>query len=229
MINENFVFNLIVVEKILTKSLKSSSKIFDFNENIEVILSSMIQIIHELKINNYFKKFVFESSKSAEELINNNKLLLVNEFFINKIKNYFQTVKNKKEIMTRAEKAKTKFIKRDSFDFEYVKINFCRDDRDDRDERNNKKIKKSFANIVTIIKADIQVIEKTSAVINRNVQAILTRVDILTNTKAKAKTNINNNLIVNIDKTIIDVSNNKKFEVFIIDEEVMKEVMNIFR
>ena len=41
--------------------------------------------------------------------------------------------KNKKEIMTRAEKAKAKFIKRDSFDFELVKASFRRGDRDDRD------------------------------------------------------------------------------------------------
>ena len=71
--------------------------------------------------------------------------------------------------MTRAEKTKTKFIKRDSFDFKYVKINFRCDDRDDCDERNNKEIKKSSANIATIMKIDIQAIEKASAVINRNV------------------------------------------------------------
>ena len=41
MINKNFVFNLIIIDEILTKSLKFS-KFFNFNENIEIILSSMI-------------------------------------------------------------------------------------------------------------------------------------------------------------------------------------------
>ena len=61
--------------------------------------------------------------------------------------------------MTRAEKTKTKFIKRNSFDFGHVEINFRRDnrdDRDDRDERNNKEIKKFFvADTAAIMKADI--------------------------------------------------------------------------
>ena len=42
MINENFVFDLFVIKKVLTKSLKSSLKLFNFDENTEVILSSMI-------------------------------------------------------------------------------------------------------------------------------------------------------------------------------------------
>ena len=85
------------------------------------------------------------------------------------------------------------------------------------------------------MKTDIQAIEKISAVIDRDVQAtltrieILTRVEVLTKAEAKTKTNINNDFIVNIDKTIIDVSNDKKFEAFIIDEEVMKEAMNMSR
>ena len=127
-----------------------------------------------------------------------------------------------KKIMTRAEKIKTKFIKRDSFDFEHVKVNLHRDDRDDRDERSNKEIKKFFAiDIATIMKTNIQTIEKTIAVIDRDVQAILTKA------KTKTKTNISNDFIVNIDKTIIDVSNNEKFKTFIIDEEIMKEVLNM--
>ena len=80
----------------------------------------------------------------------------MNEFFIVKAKDRFKEIRNKKEIMTRAEKVKTKFIKRDSFNFKHVEISFRRDDRDDRNERNNKKVKKFFvANIAAIIKADI--------------------------------------------------------------------------
>ena len=139
MINKNFVFNLIIIKKTVIKLLKSLSKLSDFNENTEIFLLSMIQILRELKINNYIEKFIFESSKLVEKLINNNRLLFMNEFFIVKIKNYFQKVKNKKEIMTRAEKTKTKFIKQSSFNFKHVKINFCHDNRDDRDKRNNKK------------------------------------------------------------------------------------------
>ena len=55
--------------------------------------------------------------------------------------------------MTRTEKTKTKFIKRNSIDFEHVKVNFR---RDDRDERNSKKIKKFFVvNTAAIMKADL--------------------------------------------------------------------------
>ena len=223
----------------MTESLKSS-ELSNFDENTEIILSSMTQIIRELEINNYVKKFTFEFFELAEELINDNELLKMNESLIVKVKNRFKEIRNKKEIITRAKKTKTKFIKQDSFDFEHVEVSFRRDDRDDRDERDNKEIKKFFvADTAAIMKADIQTIEKTSAIIDRDVQAILIKAEVKTKTKratiltraeVKAKTNINasNNLIVNIDKTIINVSSNKKFKTFIIDEEIMKEVMNIF-
>ena len=61
------------------------------------------------------------------------------------------------------------------------------------------------------MKADIQAIEKASAVIDRDVQAILTRAG------AKAS----NDLIVNTDKAAIEVSSDDEFEAFTIDEEVM--------
>ena len=51
----------------------------------------------------------------------------------------------------------------------------------------------------------------------------------LTKVKSKTKTNINNDLIVNINKIIINVNNNEKFKIFIIDEKMMKEVMNMFK
>ena len=155
MINKNFVFNLTVINKALTKLFKIS-KLSDFNKNIKVILSPMTQIIREFKINNHVEKFASEFSKSVEELIDNNNLLIMNELFIVKVKNRSQEVKNKKKVMTRAEKAKTKFIKRNLFDFEHVKINLCYDDRDDRDDRddfndrdkqNNKKFKKFLIQI----------------------------------------------------------------------------------
>ena len=175
MINESFVFDLIVIDEALTKSLKSS-KLFDFDENIKIILSSMIQIIREFKINNHVEKFAFESSELVKELINDNKLLKMNESFIFKVKDRFKKTRNKKEVMTRAEKAKTTFIKRDSFHFKHIEVNFRRDDRnnyddrDDRDERSNKEIKKFFvADTAVIIKVNIQTIEKISVVINRNV------------------------------------------------------------
>ena len=66
----------------------------------------------------------------------------MNKLFIIKVKSCFKEIKNKKEIMTRAEKTKTKFIKRNSFNFKHIKINFCydnHDNRDNRDEQNNKK------------------------------------------------------------------------------------------
>ena len=129
--------------------------------------------------------------KLVEELITDNKLLIVNELDIVKAKSRFKETRNKEKVMTRAEKTKTKFIKRDSFDFKHVKVNFRRDDRDDRDDcndyddcddrdnyddrdndddRSNKEIKKFFVtNIVTIMKVDIQAIEKANAVINRDV------------------------------------------------------------
>ena len=81
------------------------------------------------------------------------------------------------------------------------------------------------------MKADIQAIEEASAVIDRDVQAILTRAGVLTRAGAKAKTNINasNDLIVNTDKTAIDVSSDEEFEASTTDEEVMEEAMNMSR
>ena len=75
------------------------------------------------------------------------------------------------------------------------------------------------------MKVDIQAIEEASAVIDRDVQVILTRAG------AKAKTNINasNDFIVNTDKTVIDVSSDEEFEAFITDEEAMEEAMNMSR
>ena len=125
MINENFVSDLTFINEALTESLKSL-KLSDFDKNTEVILSSITQIIRELEINNYVEKFAFESSESVEKLINNNELLIVNELFIVQVKGRSKEIKNKKKIITRAEKAKTKFIKRNSFDFEHVKINLRR-------------------------------------------------------------------------------------------------------
>ena len=61
------------------------------------------------------------------------------------------------------------------------------------------------------MKADIQAIEETSAVIDRDVQAILTRVG------AKAS----NDLIVNTDKAAIEVSSDDEFEASTTDEEAM--------
>ena len=126
--------------------------------------------------------------------------------------------------MTRAEKTNTKFIKRNSFDFEHIKINLHRDARDDRDERSNKKIKKFFVtNIVTVMKADIQTIKKANAIINRDVQAILTKAEV----KAKTK-KASNDLIVNTNKTIIKINSDDEFEAFTTDEKIMKEIMNMF-
>ena len=259
MINKNFVSDLAVIDEALTEPLKSS-KLFDSDENIEIILSSMIQIIREFEVNNHVEKSASEFSEFVEELINDNELLIVNEPDIVKAKGRSKGTRNKKEVMTQAEKTKAKFIKRDPSDFEHVKVNLRRDgrggrddrddhdgrddrgDRDDRDDDNNRsseEVKKSsVTNTVTIMEADIQAIKKASAVINRDVQAILTRAEakaktkraaILTRAGAKAKpnTNASNDLIVNIDKTAIDVSSDEEFEVFITDEEVMEEAMNM--
>ena len=68
------------------------------------------------------------------------------------------------------------------------------------------------------MKADIQAIEETSAVINRDVQAILTRAEVKARTKGAS-----NDFIVNTDKTAIEVSSDGEFEAFIIDEEVKKK------
>ena len=105
-----------------------------------------------------------------------------------------------------------------------------------RDGRSSKEIKKFFAaDTAAAMKADIQAIEEASAVIDRDVQAILTRAEakaktkgaaISTRAEAKAKTKgVRNDLIVNTDKTVIEVSSDGEFEAFIIDEEVM----NMFR
>ena len=96
MINENFVSDLTVIDEALTKSLKSS-ELFDLDENTEIILSLMTQIIRELKVNNHVEKFISESSKLVEELIDDNNLLIVNEFFIVKAKDRSKETKNKKK------------------------------------------------------------------------------------------------------------------------------------
>ena len=67
------------------------------------------------------------------------------------------------------------------------------------------------------MKTDIQAIEKKSAVIDRDIQEILIRAEV----KAKTKKASNNNFIVNIDKTTIEISSDDEFKIFIIDEKVM--------
>ena len=78
----------------------------------------------------------------------------------------------------------------------------------DRGERSSKEVKKSSAaDTVAIMKAAIQTID---------VQAILTRAGAKVKPKGAAilTTNINtsNDLIVNTDKTVIDVSSDEEFE-----------------
>ena len=68
------------------------------------------------------------------------------------------------------------------------------------------------------MEADIQAIEEASAVIDRDVQAILTTAGVKARTKGTS-----NDLIVNTDKTAIEVSSDGEFEAFIIDEEVKKK------
>ena len=74
------------------------------------------------------------------------------------------------------------------------------------------------------MEADIQAIEEASAVIDRDVQAILTRAGVKARTKGAS-----NDLIVNTDKTAIEVSSDGEFEAFTTDEEAMKEAMNMSR
>ena len=66
------------------------------------------------------------------------------------------------------------------------------------------------------MKADIQTIEKASAVINRDVQTILTKTEVKARTKGAS-----NDLIVNTDKTAIEISSDGEFEAFTTDEEAM--------
>ena len=179
-----------------------------------------------------FQRPASEPPEPAKELISDNELLTMNEPFIVQAKGRFKEAKNKKRVMTRAEKTKAKFIKRDPSDFKHVEVSLrrgdrgdrgTRDDRDDRGERSNKKVKKfSVTNIVAIMKTDIQAIEKTSAVINRDVQAILTKAEVKARTKGAS-----NNLIVDTNKTAIEISSDDEFEAFTTDEETMKEAMNM--
>ena len=117
-------------------------------------------------------------------------------------------------------------------------LNYCLHHRERQEFHENlsyfgvihRQIKKSSAaDTAATMKADIQAIEEASAVIDRDVQAILTRAEVLTRAGAKAKTNTRNDLIVNTDKTAIDVSSDEEFEAFTTDEGVMEEAMNMFK
>ena len=174
-----------------------------------------------------FQKPASEPPEPVEELISGNELLAVNKPLIVQAKGRPKEAKNKKEVKTRAERAKAKSTKRNSFDFEHVEVSFRRGDRgdrDDRDERSSKEVKKSFVtDIAAAMETDIQVIEKASAAINRDVQAILTRAG------AKARTKgASNDLIVNTNKTAIEINSDGEFEAFTTDEEVTEEAMNMF-
>ena len=66
------------------------------------------------------------------------------------------------------------------------------------------------------------------------VQAILTRAEAKAKTKGatiltRAGTKASNDLIVNTDKTAIEVNSDEEFEAFTTDEEVMEEAMNMFK
>ena len=88
-----------------------------------------------------------------------------------------------------------------------VVLSCDRGGRGGRGGRSSKEIKKLFAtDIAAVMKADIQAIEEASALMYRDVQAILTRVGV----KAKTK-GASNDFIVNTDKTVIEVSSDDEF------------------
>jgi len=67
------------------------------------------------------QRFSFEASKSIAKLIDDNvDLLDVNQFRVVKAKERFVKANNKKDIIIRTKKMKTKSIKRNFFDFDYV-------------------------------------------------------------------------------------------------------------
>ena len=76
------------------------------------------------------------------------------------------------------------------------------------------------------MEAGIQATEEASAVIDRDVQAILTRAGAKAKTKGaailtRAGAKASNDLIVNTDKTAVEVSSDDEFEAFTTDEEAM--------
>jgi len=90
-------------------------------------------------------------------------LLDVNQSRIAKTKERLVEAKNKKDTITKIEKTKTKSIKRNLFNFEYVDatIKVSRDSKraiekdNNRDKARQKKQKRSKVNIVATINANI--------------------------------------------------------------------------
>jgi len=99
----------------------------------------------------------------AKLIDNNVNLLDINQFCVVKFKERFVEAKNKKDIIIRTKKTKTKFMKRNFFDFEYVDttIKVSRDNKRAIRRDNNcdiakqEKQKKLEVNIVAIINTNI--------------------------------------------------------------------------
>lgn len=107
------------------------------------------------------------SSKSIAKLINKNvDLLDVNESRVVKSKERLIEIRNKKDTIIKTKKAKTKFIKRDFFDFKHVdaiikvsrdnKRTIERNKRDDRDKVIKNKQKELKIDDIVTINAHIQ-------------------------------------------------------------------------
>ncbi len=110
------------------------------------------------------QQFSFKALESIAKLIDDDvNLLDVNQFCVAKAKERFVETRNKKDTITRIKKAKTKFIKRDLFNFEYVNatIKVLRNNkrairRDNNcDKVRQKKSKKLEINIVATIDTNI--------------------------------------------------------------------------
>lgn len=219
----NFILDLLAIGKAIAELLELIENL-DIDLDLDQSFFDIDDIIRGLQINNLIQRSTFEASKSIAKFIDNNfDLLNVNKSRVAKAKERSVKARNKKNTIIKAEKAKTKSIKKDLFDFEHVDatIKVSRDSKraigrdGGRDKARQKKQKKLEASIVAAIDANIQIFNKDVKEIHEDIRDIITRQTTRRATK-KATTIFAISAIFAIIKTtikkIIQVDNNNEFD-----------------
>ncbi len=123
----------------------------------------------------------------AKKLIDNNiNLLNINKSCVVKAKKHFVEAKNKKFIITRAKKTKTKFIRIFFFDFKYIDAIIkllCNNKKNNNNKIKSKKQKKLKIDNIIAINIYIQIFNKNIDKIYKNIKNIIIKQTIKKTTK----------------------------------------------
>ena len=137
-----------IVDRAITDSVNEKKKNFS-NENRAIEQ----KLLADLKRNAHIERSFENSQNSIEKKLQNDALLIVNEFRAIKLKSRSKDSKNKKNLMIRVKLKIAKFVTRDFFEFEYEMINretiqnSSQNENRDRDrDRENSESRKDLEN-----------------------------------------------------------------------------------